>query len=322
MPRDTRGSSPETHVVGGAELRSRSSRQVRAPAGTICRMRSSTRAGLSADEVESLANALLRAFGQSEEYPFLLEEPAPLSYMVSADAAPGADLVRLGDLERDTPGGQAEGPEGAELLRVLAVLVKVGVVRLATASGHRACRPETASGDRLRSQGEIEDSSGRPAPVAGRMQASAATIRRTWTTSCAVPPYLLPVVASLLVHAHLTPRQRQVARLLLWGSEIKEVAEKLGIAVSTVRRMWAEARKALGKALVEMALARAREESAQESEIPHGPGLRISRLEIMEIFFAESHRFGYRPPRHCVAGKERCRGTGVCKFALPTACLL
>jgi len=142
-----------------------------------------------------------------------------------------------------------------------------------------------------------------------------------------VPPYLLPVVGSLLVHAHLTPRQRQVARLVLWGAGIKEVGEKLGIAVSTVRRIWAQARKALGKALVEMALAKAREAGAGGSGgrgslayVGNAADWEQSR-DILEVFFAESHRRGYLAPRHCVAGKERCRGTGVCKFALPDACL-
>jgi len=129
---------------------------------------------------------------------------------------------------------------------------------------------------------------------------------------CAVAPHLLPIVSGLLVEAYLTPRQRQVARLILWGWEPKEIASKLGIAGSTVRKLWSRARKPLGEALIKMALTRARE----EEENP------VSAAELREIYLEEVGRFAYHPPRHCPAGKERCKNTGVCEFALPAAHLV
>jgi transcriptional regulator with XRE-family HTH domain len=118
-------------------------------------------------------------------------------------------------------------------------------------------------------------------------------------------------VSNLLVEAYLTPRQRQVARLILWGWEPKEIAAKLGIAASTVRKLWSRARKPLGEALVKLALAR-----AQEEEDP------IPTAELREIYLGEAGRYGYQQPRHCPASKERCRKTGVCEFALYSAHLV
>ena len=173
-------------------------------------------------EAESLSNALLRTFGQNEEYPCLLTEPEQGSDLAPLDDPGGAGELSLVAPATSPVGSSlsctedASGPGGrlrphvvacATIGRLLRALVEAGVVDRRTLA-----------------------SSGPRREVKARRLAGGA------------PPYLLAVMASLVVKAELTPRQRDVARLMLWGWEVGEIAEELAIAQHTVRRLWARAR--------------------------------------------------------------------------------
>lgn len=118
------------------------------------------------------------------------------------------------------------------------------------------------------------------------------------------PPSLQALIARLLVAGNLrSTRQREVARLYLWGYSLPEIAELLGIPVSTVRARWRGARAQLQRALTEFA----------------GDGLTatarprdISSEDAAAAFRDQQHIPRYAPPRHCPPGRERCARTGVC----------
>ena len=327
----------------GAKLNERQQRSIFELVSEMCREGEARADGLEPAEAEALANALLRAFGQNEEYPCLLEDPVPRDNMIPAGGPAEENLV-----ETEAP-AQVAPSEDPLLLLVRALT--------STTNGRLTLRPQAAASpspaippvgrdDLGRGENGSNDNDGGRLEACPTTSSSAAQQqlgreendqrqrrgaegqkREKMNHSesagnesaphhtrlyCAVAPHLLPIVSGLLVEAYLTPRQRQVARLILWGWEPKEIASKLGIAASTVRKLWSRARKPLGEALIKMALTRARE----EEENP------VSAAELREIYLEEVGRFAYRPPRHCPAGKERCKNTGVCEFALPAAHLV
>ncbi len=116
-------------------------------------------------------------------------------------------------------------------------------------------------------------------------------------------PTLQALVARLLVAANLVSRrQREVARLHLWGYSLTEIADHLQISYSVAYSRWRSARNHLRRAM---------------AKIPPGewltaaPGL--SAEQVREVMRADRHRYRYHPPRHCRAGHERCRRTGICQ---------
>lgn len=151
-------------------------------------------------------------------------------------------------------------------------------------------------------------------------------------------PPLQALIARLLVAARLISRkQREVARLHLWGHTLAEVAGILGIPVSTARSRWRSARRHLQRAVEELGEGSAetalqpradcgragsptyagkpdlrdRSHPPQES----APGGVIASEQAREAFHEDQQRCRYYPPRHCPRGRERCRKTGICPFA-------
>jgi DNA-binding CsgD family transcriptional regulator len=121
-------------------------------------------------------------------------------------------------------------------------------------------------------------------------------------------PPLQALIARLLVVASLgrpsvSPRQREVARLHLWGYTLAEVAQCLDIPVSTARSRWRSARRHLQRALGDLWAVEVADRPAE-----------ITSEQAQELFREEQQRCCYHPPRHCPRGKERCRKTGICPF--------
>jgi hypothetical protein len=123
----------------------------------------------------------------------------------------------------------------------------------------------------------------------------------------AEPPESLPgamqlQVTRLMAAANLTGRRRQVARLRLWGYAPAEIAGLLGIERSVVYLEWRYAKRALGAALT-------------SGDYDRAQASRITRADARELFRSEQRKRLYRKPGHCARGKEKCRRTGVCKYA-------
>ena len=126
----------------------------------------------------------------------------------------------------------------------------------------------------------------------------------------AAPAALQALVARLLVAANLTPRRRrQVARLHLWGYQLTEVAELLGLPTTTVYTQWRYARKALQEAIG----AKRVDEMSAEGVPPE----LVTDADAREVLRIEQNRCIYIRPRHCAPGHEKCRATGVCRYAGP-----
>lgn len=125
------------------------------------------------------------------------------------------------------------------------------------------------------------------------------------------PPSLQALIARILTAGNLrSARQREVARLHLWGYTLPETAELLGVPVSVARSRWRSAREHLQCALSDLA----------REELLAGPlaSAAIRHEQVLATFRAEQHPPLYEPPRHCPQGRERCARTGVCR-AVPEA---
>ena len=116
---------------------------------------------------------------------------------------------------------------------------------------------------------------------------------------------LQALVARLLVAANLvSPLQRTVARLHLWGYSLVEIAEGLKLPYSTVACRWRAAR---------VHLQRAARELAREGWFTQASGIEaITTEQIAETFRDQQQVCRYHPPRHCPRERERCRTTGIC----------
>ncbi len=118
-------------------------------------------------------------------------------------------------------------------------------------------------------------------------------------------PSLQALISRLLVAAKLVSRrQRQVARLHLYGHTLEETAELLGVPLSTVTARWRCAKRSLQRALRDVPPADWLACPCQDQE--------IARAQARDTFREDQCRCCYSPPRHCPRGKERCRTTGVC----------
>lgn len=117
------------------------------------------------------------------------------------------------------------------------------------------------------------------------------------------------LVARLLVAAQLPSRkQREVARLRLWGYTLREIGEMLDVPLSTVISRWRCARRHLQRAMTEIPPS---EWMQCPSSDPH-----VTSGQAQEAFREEQARRSYRHPRHCRPGRERCRVTGICPSAI------
>lgn len=258
----------------------------------ICRGCESRPGGITCQEAEALANVLLNAFGPNPDYPCHLHDSTGQRSIAAATARAEERLVATAAA---APAGD-QGILSDPLALLLQVLVKTGLVPLYRGTGDPACADQ--------GQGSRKSGAGAPADA----DAPHYVVVRSRRLPCGVPPYLLPLIANLLVEAKLTPRQRQVSRRMFWGWQVSEIAQDLGIAASTVHRLWTRARKSLGEALVKMVLTRARAAAT--------PASTISAADIAQVYRRELRRRDYIRPRHCPKGKERCRKDGVCQFAI------
>ncbi len=129
----------------------------------------------------------------------------------------------------------------------------------------------------------------------------------------ATGPSLQALIARLLVAANLVSRrQREVARLFLYGYSTVEIARALGVPRSTVQSRWRRARERLQEALREIPM-------AEWLTLPSA-STQLSAEAIRVTFNEEQHPPRYHAPQHCPAGKERCTTTGVCPFrGVPSA---
>ncbi|MFW5868248.1 MAG: RNA polymerase sigma factor [Armatimonadota bacterium] len=120
-------------------------------------------------------------------------------------------------------------------------------------------------------------------------------------------PSLQALIARLLVAANLVSRrQREVARLYLYGHSTDEIARVLGVPRTTVQSRWRRARERLQEALREIPL-------TDWLTLPTASA-RISAEAVRVTFHDDQHRPRYHAPKHCPAGKERCAKTGVCPY--------
>ncbi len=118
---------------------------------------------------------------------------------------------------------------------------------------------------------------------------------------------LQALIARLLVAANLVSRkEREVARLYLWGYSTVEIARTLGVPRSTVQARWRCARVRLQQAL--------REVSPEEWFALPSADEFIGRGQARAVFAEEQSRPRYCAPRHCRLGHERCAATGICAF--------
>jgi|LSQX01.1.fsa_nt_gb predicted DNA-binding protein (UPF0251 family) len=118
---------------------------------------------------------------------------------------------------------------------------------------------------------------------------------------------LQALIARLLVAANLVRRkEREVARLYLWGYSTTEIAQRLGVPRTTVQARWRSARERLQDALREIS-------PAEWFALPTGDEF-ISSGQARAIFEEERSRQRYAPPKHCRPGQERCAATGICAF--------
>lgn len=123
----------------------------------------------------------------------------------------------------------------------------------------------------------------------------------------ATAPSLQALIARLLVAANLVSRrQREVARLYLFGHSTAEIAHILAVPRSTVQSRWRRARAHLQEALRDLPL-------TDWLTLP-SPVERITSDAARVTFRADQHRPRYHAPKHCPAGRERCATTGICAF--------
>jgi transposase-like protein len=118
---------------------------------------------------------------------------------------------------------------------------------------------------------------------------------------------LQALIARLLVAANLVRRkEREVARLYLWGYSTTEIAQRLGVPRTTVQARWRSARERLQDALREIS-------PAEWFALPTADEF-ISSGQARAIFEEERSRQRYAPPKHCRPEQERCAATGICAF--------
>ncbi|MFO8081484.1 MAG: sigma factor-like helix-turn-helix DNA-binding protein [Armatimonadota bacterium] len=121
---------------------------------------------------------------------------------------------------------------------------------------------------------------------------------------------LQALIARLLVAANLVSRrQREVARLYLFGHSTAEIAQVLSVPRTTVQSRWRRARERLQEAL--------REVQIEDWLTMPSASARISDEAVRLTFHDDQHRPRYHPPTHCPTGRERCAKTGVCPFRGP-----
>lgn len=121
---------------------------------------------------------------------------------------------------------------------------------------------------------------------------------------------LQALIARLLIGANLVSRrQREVARLHLWGFTLMEIAEHLGVPLSTVISRWRHAKRYLQRAMRDIPPAEWLECFSSDARVTTG--------QAHEAFHEDRDRCLYRRPRHCRPGEERCRNTGICLSACP-----
>ncbi len=117
-------------------------------------------------------------------------------------------------------------------------------------------------------------------------------------------------VARLLVAANLTNQQRrQIARLHLWGYQLKKIAEHMGLPATTVYSHWRTAKRALRVAISAGTIDEMRVREVTEDI--------VESVDAREAYRLEQMRQRYRRPTHCPQGQEKCRRTGVCHYAGP-----
>jgi predicted transcriptional regulator len=99
----------------------------------------------------------------------------------------------------------------------------------------------------------------------------------------------------LLTRSHLPRRKRLAFRLVARGYPQRRVARMLGMSHLQVRRWIVETCQDL-----------------QEGLTGRGSGFLELEQEIREVFRADMGRHAYAPERHCKAGNEGCRRSGLC----------
>ena len=123
----------------------------------------------------------------------------------------------------------------------------------------------------------------------------------------AEPPESLPdtmrvQTERLLLAANLTGRRRRVAKLRLWGYTPVMIAGLLGLKLSVIYNELRSAKRALRAAF-----------SSGDWDRDRTPA--ITSVDARELCRREQRKRVYRKPGHCALGKEKCRRTGVCKYA-------
>jgi len=139
---------------------------------------------------------------------------------------------------------------------------------------------------------------------------SARRARRRPAPTDATGPSLQALIGRLLVAANLVSRrQREVARLYLYGYSTVEIADALGVPRTTVQSRWRSARVHLQDALRDLPL-------TDWLTLPTSRE-RITTEAARVSFRADQYRPRYHPPQHCPPGREKCAKTGVCPFRSP-----
>ncbi len=116
---------------------------------------------------------------------------------------------------------------------------------------------------------------------------------------------LQALTAGLLVAAGIPSRkQREVARLHLWGYTLAETARLLGIPFTTAISRWRYAKQSLQRAVRRIPPNQWMERLLRD---PHA-----ATAHIQEAFREDQKRCLYRRPKHCPDGHERCVFTGIC----------
>jgi hypothetical protein len=124
-------------------------------------------------------------------------------------------------------------------------------------------------------------------------------------------PSLQALIARIIIAADLpTRKQREVARLHLWGYSLSEVAAILHLPESTVAGRWRSARQRLQQALQDWPL-------DEMLDLPIAA--EFTREQIRRVHLSDCARRCYQPPQHCPEGREKCATTGVCHFRGATA---
>ncbi len=101
-------------------------------------------------------------------------------------------------------------------------------------------------------------------------------------------------VERLLAATPMLPRYERALRLRLEGLTYREMGKRLGVSLDTARHWTITATARLAEAAVGLDYLLTEEEM------------------IRQVFYEESNRYSYHPPRHCKPGQEACRKTGKC----------